>query len=59
MSGPQDVGIRNSARSGPSSRYASSSGSPTDEVDDDHIATSHPVRDTYRFLLPITLTVCE
>ncbi|KAI0084456.1 glycosyltransferase family 39 protein [Irpex rosettiformis] len=42
MSGPQDIGIRNRGKSGPSSRYASSSGSPTDDLDDDHIAATHP-----------------
>ncbi|KAI0705180.1 glycosyltransferase family 39 protein [Cytidiella melzeri] len=41
MSGPQDVGIRNRGRVGPSTRYSNSSGSQTDEVDD-HITASHP-----------------
>lgn len=49
MSGPQDVGIRNRGKASGSARYSSPAISPTSELDDDHVDTSHPVRDTYLY----------
>ena len=48
MSGPQDVGIRQRARGGPSGR-SSQAQSPISEPDDDHLAAYRAVSDTYLF----------
>ena len=46
MSGPQDVGIRQRARGGPQGRSPQPL-SPTSDLDDDHLAASRVVSDTY------------
>jgi dolichyl-phosphate-mannose-protein mannosyltransferase len=46
MSGPQDVGIRQRGRAGPSNRSPQPL-SPTSDVDDDHLAAQRTVSDTY------------
>lgn len=55
MSGPQDIGIRQRARGGLSGRTTPAH-SPTNDLDDEHLAAHRGVRDTCTCYIPYSLT---